>query len=148
LISAWLAANAIREWRGDTHWAIHCSEGISGTAAGLLDGAWRSYRDPEWLPRSRGAGDDDIAAAVDELARRGLATDGGVNDAGVAYRQSLEDRLDDLTVAPWQRLGPERCEKLLALMDAAGPTLMTRVDETAGPNWMPAGRDRRTATAP
>ena len=145
LTSAWLAANAIREWRGDTHWAIHCNEGISGTAGGVLDGAWRNYDDPDWLPRSRGAGDDDIAAAVAELAGRGLITDGRVNAAGVAYRQSLEDRLDELTVAPWQHLRRETCERFLSLLDAAGSTLMARVDETAGPNWMPAGRDRREA---
>jgi Helix-turn-helix family len=148
LTSAWLAANTIREWRGDTHWAIHCSEGISGPAAGVLDGAWRNYEDPEWLPRSRGAGDDDIAAAVEALGGRGLITDGRVNAAGIAYRQSLEDRLDRLTVAPWQYLGRETCERLLSLLDAAGPTLMARVDETAGRNWMPAGRDRPVARTP
>jgi hypothetical protein len=52
LLSAWLAVNCIREWRGDTHWAIHAAEGIDGTMAGLLDAAWRGH-DDDWLPRSR-----------------------------------------------------------------------------------------------
>jgi len=140
LVSAWLAVNCIREWRGDIHWAIQIAEGIAGTAAGCLDGAWRNYDDPDWLPRSRGANDTDLEAAMVELDGLGFVTDGKVNDAGVAYRQSLEDRLDTLTIEPWRRLGLDRTAELQALMDEAGPTLMTRIDETAGPNWMPAGR--------
>ncbi len=139
LVSAWLAVNCIREWRGDIHWAIQIAEGISGTAAGMLDGAWRHY-DDDWLPRSRGAADTDLEAAMAELDECGFVTDGRVNEAGVSYRQGLEDRLDKLTIEPWQHLGLERTAELQALMDEAGPTLMARVDETAGPNWMPAGR--------
>ena len=139
LVSAWLAVNCIREWRGDTHWAIQIVEGISGTAAGILDGAWRSY-EGEWLPRSRGADDDALAAAMEELEGHGFVTDSRVNEAGIDYRQTLEDRLDTLTVEPWQHLGEERTAQLQALMDEAGPTLLARIDDTAGPNWMPAGR--------
>jgi hypothetical protein len=139
LVSAWLAVNCIREWRADVHWAIQMAEGISGTAAGVLDGAWRSY-DDDWLPRSRGAGDDELAAAMEELDALGFLADGRVSDAGIDYRQSLEDKLDGLTVAPWQHLGAERTAELQALMDEAGPTLLARIDDTAGPNWMPAGR--------
>ena len=140
LVSAWLAVNCIREWRGDTHFAIQTAEGLSGTAAGILDGAWRNYED-EWLPRSRGADDDALAAAIEELDGRGLVTDGRVNEAGIEYRQGLEDRLDSLTATPWQLLGRERTAELQVLMDAAGPLLLARVDETAGPNWMPAARE-------
>jgi hypothetical protein len=140
LVSAWLAVNCIREWRGDTHFAIQTAEGISGTAAGILDGAWRNYED-EWLPRSRGADDDALAAAIEELDERGFVTDGRVNQAGIDYREGLEDRLDALTVAPWQALGEERTAELQALMDEAGPTLIDRIDQTAGPNWMPAARE-------
>ena len=43
LTSAWLAVNAIREWRGDTHWAIMTSENIDGTMAGILDNAKHDY---------------------------------------------------------------------------------------------------------
>ena len=139
LVSAWLAVNCIREWRADTHWAIQMNEGISGTAAGMLDAAWRSY-DDDWLPRSRGADDLAIESAIDELAGLGFATDGVVNDAGIAYRASLEERLDRLTVTPWKILGVGRTATLQALLDQAGPTLLDRVDQTAGPKWMPAGR--------
>ncbi len=146
LLSAWLAVNCIREWRGDVHWAIQVADGLSGTAAGLLDGAWRDYPD-DWLPRSRGADDAAVAAATDELDRRGFVTDGRVNEAGIRHRQALEDRLDDLTVTPWQHLGAERTDAFVDLVAPAADRLLARIDETAGPNWMPAARLRRAAAA-
>ena len=111
LLSAWLAVNCIREWRGDTHWAIQIAEGIGQVECGILDGAWRRYAD-DWLPRSRGADDAALAAAVAELERRGLATDGAVNARGVEYRQELEDRLDGLSSVAWRALGEQRTERV------------------------------------
>ncbi len=141
LLSAWLAANCIREWRGDTHWAIQIAEGISGTAAGILDGAWRNY-DGDWLARSRGADDAALAVGFTELEARGLAEEGVVNDAGIAYRQQLEDRLDDLSTAAWRHLGREQTTRFVELIEPVGARLVERIDLTAGPNWMPAARDR------
>jgi hypothetical protein len=145
-LSAWLALNCIREWRGDVHWAIQVADGLSGTAAGLLDGAWRDYPD-DWLPRSRGANDSMVDDALRELDARGFVTDGRVNDAGVRHRQELEDRLDALTVAPWQHLGADRTLQLVELIAPVADRLLARVDETAGPNWMPAARLRRADAA-
>lgn len=140
-LSSWLALNAIREWRGDTHWMLQVTEELSMTAAMVLDAAWRGYDD--WLPRSRGSGDAELQAAARELTDRGLMTDGQVNADGLSLRQHLEDRLDALTVEPWQRLGWERTVALLDVIDRAGERLMARVDATAGPQWMPAGRPRK-----
>jgi hypothetical protein len=143
LLSAWLAVNAMREWRGDTHWAIHNAEGIDGDMAMLLDAAWRGH-DDDWLPKSRGADDAALARAMDALAARGLADGGRVNASGIAHRQELEDRLDDLCVPGWQAFGHERTEEFVDLMSPHGAALIERVDRTAGPRWMPAGRERRT----
>jgi hypothetical protein len=145
LLSAWLAVNCIREWRGDTHWAIQINEGISGTAAGILDGAWRNY-EGDWLARSRGADDAALALGFAELEARGLAADGVVNDAGVRYRQALEDRLDDLSSLAWRALGAERTRRFLDVVEPVGMRLVERIDATAGPNWMPAARDREPRT--
>jgi hypothetical protein len=141
LLSAWLAVNCIREWRGDTHWAIQIAEGISGTAAGILDGAWRNYAG-DWLARSRGADDAALATGFAELEARGLAANGAVNDVGIAYRQELEDRLDDLCVTAWRHLGPDATHRFIELVEPVGARLVERIDLTAGPNWMPAARDR------
>lgn len=142
LLSAWLAVNCIREWRGDTHWAIQIAEGIGPIAAGILDGAWRGY-DDDWLPRSRGADDEMLAAGFAELEERGLAVDGAVTDAGVAYRQGLEDRLDHLASVAWRHLDEAGTVAFLDLVEPVGDRLVERIDVTAGPNWMPAARDRR-----
>ena len=141
-LSAWLAINCIREWRGDTHWAIQVAEGLSMIAAGVLDGAWREY-DGDWLPKSRGADDDAIWAAKNELEARGFVTDGQVNAEGVAYRQSLEDRLDAITATAWETVGWNVTEALCVLVEPIGDRFMERVDQTAGPKWMPAGRKLR-----
>jgi hypothetical protein len=141
LLSAWLAVNAIREWRGDTHWAIHAAEGIGEIEAGVLDGAWRAY-EGDWLPRSRGADDAMIGAAMRSLEDRGLADDGVVNARGVAYRQELEDRLDRLSEVAWRHLGEDGTREFLDLIEPVGRRFVDRIDATAGPKWMPAARER------
>lgn len=141
LLSAWLAVNCIREWRGDTHWALHVAEDIGPIEAGILDGAWRAYAG-DWVPRSRGADDAALDAAYATLAARGLADDGHVNAEGIAFRQRIEDRLDDLASAAWRHLGETRTRRFLDLMDLVGDRLIERVDLTAGDKWMPAGRRR------
>ena len=139
LIDAWLAVNCIREWRGDTHWAMLTAEGITGVQAGILDGARRSY-DADWLPRSRGADDEAISSAYAELAKRGLAKEEVVTEAGVAYRQSLEDKLDDMSSLAWRHLGEASSKDFIDLINKVGDTLLWRIDETGGTKWMPAAR--------
>ena len=139
LLDAWLAVNCIREWRGDTHWAIQIADGLTGTEAGVLDGAWRSYG-KDWLPRSRGADDEALNKAYESLTKRGLAQDGVVNKAGIVHRQELENRLDDLSTAAWQEFGEEETLSFIDLIEPVGETLISRIDVTAGEKWMPAGR--------
>jgi hypothetical protein len=143
LLSAWLAVNCIREWRGDTWWALMIADDMGEVAAGILDGAWRGYED-DWLPRSRGADDEALTIGFAELEERGLAVDGAVTSAGIAHRQALEDRLDELCAPGWQHLGESTCTAFLELIEPVGARLVQRIDETAGPNWMPAARDRPT----
>jgi hypothetical protein len=141
LLSAWLAVNCIREWRGDTHWALHIAEDIGPIEAGILDGAWRSY-EQDWVPRSRGADDAALDAAYERLTERGLADGSAVTTAGIEFRQRIEDRLDDLASAAWRHLGEAGTRRFLDLVEPVGDRLIARVDETAGTNWMPAGRRR------
>ena len=141
LLSAWLAINCIREWRGDTHWALQIADGLSDVATGILDGAARDY-DDDWLPRSRGADDDALAAAFIELEARGLARDGAVTDAGRAHKRSLEARLDDLCSVAWRTLGETDTRRFLELVEPVGDRYVDAIDATAGPNWMPAARRR------
>ena len=139
VLDAWLAVNCIREWRGDTHWALQIADGLSGAESGVLDGAWRNYGD-DWLPRSRGADDALLEKAYSKLEERGFAQAGKVNDAGIAHRIKLEEKLDKAAVIAWQHLGEERSIRFVELVDSVGHVLMERIDQTAGKKWMPAGR--------
>lgn len=142
LLSAWLAVNCIREWRGDTHFAILAAEDISATQAGLLHNALLNY--PErWIPRSRGSDDAAIEAAMADLEDRDLATRGQVNRYGLALRERIEARTNLLTERAWRTLGPELTTQYLDLVEPVGGRLLARIDETAGPEWMPAARERR-----
>jgi hypothetical protein len=141
LVSAWLAVNCIREWRGDTHFALLTSEDISRVQAGILHDAHLNYGG--WIAQSRGASAEAIAVAFADLEQRGLAENGQVSNAGLAVRELIEERTNELSQRAWQLLGSENTEKFLNLIEPIGERLMDRIDETAGPNWMPAARERR-----
>ncbi|MFM8600789.1 MAG: helix-turn-helix domain-containing protein, partial [Actinomycetota bacterium] len=136
------ALNCIREWRGDTHFGILVNDDIGIVEAGLLHDAWMGYPD-QWIPRSRGADDAEIAAGLAGLSARGFVTDGRVNEAGVAYRQQIEDRTDALCARAWQHLGEEKTLRFLSVIEPVGDAYVARIDATAGENWMPAARPRR-----
>lgn len=141
LLSGWHAMNCLREWRGDTHWALVVAAGLDHHEASILHNAWLGY-EPDWLPRSRGTSDEELAAGWAALDARGLARDREVLAEGVALRQRIEDDTDRLTTRPWELLG---ADATVALADALEPPcelLLARVDETAGPNYQPASRIR------
>ena len=143
LTSAWLAVNAIREWRGDTHWAIMTSENIDGTMAGILDNAKHNY-DDQWLPRSRGADDEAISSAFKKLAERGLANGEEVTTKGLEFREELERKLNNMASAAWRNLGIDQTIQFLELIEPVGSRYMDHIDRTAGSKWMPAGREVRS----
>lgn len=88
LLSAWLAVNGIREWRGDTHWAIQLVDDMGDVAAQLLDGAARNP-----------------------------VTDGLVNAAGTARKAALEARLDVLSSPAWRALGADATKRFIDLVE-------------------------------
>lgn len=148
-LSAWHAINCIRELRGDNHWALLASEGIDDVEAGLLHSAMvdvDEYGDEEWIARSRGGDDATVAAAWARLEARGLATDRRLNDAGRALRIDLERRTDVLTAPVWQAIGEATTRTLLELVEPHQDAFVQRIDETAGPRWMPAVRPGGSAT--
>lgn len=143
VLSGWHAINCLREWRGDTHWAIVAAADLTGVEASVLHNAWLDYEDG-WLPRSRGSDDAEISAALAGLEEKGLAADGRVVAAGVELRQRIEDDTDRLTALPWELLGPDGCRRFVEELEPPCELLLARVDETAGPNYQPASRLRLT----
>lgn len=142
VVAAWLAVNCLREWRGDTHFALLVAEDISRVQAGILHDAHLNYGG--WIARSRGADDAALAEAFADLERRGLAEHGQVNVAGEQLRQRIEDRTDELCQMMWRSAGAELSQQFIDLIEPIGERLLERIDNTAGPNWMPAARLRRT----
>jgi hypothetical protein len=139
LLSGWHAVNCIREWRGDTHWALVTATGLDGIEASVLHNAWLGY-ERDWLARSRGSSPDEIDAAWASLAAKELAVDGEITPAGIALRQHLEDDTDRLTTTVWRLLGEDASRDFARDFEPPCELLLGRVDETAGKNYQPASR--------
>jgi hypothetical protein len=141
LLSGWHAVNCLREWRGDTHWAVVVANGLTHPEASILHNAWLGY-EKDWLATSRGTSAEDLASGWDRLRAKGLAAGDEVTDAGIELRQHVEDETDRLTTLPWERYGLERTVALAEALEPPCELLLARVDETAGPNYQPASRTR------
>lgn len=143
VLSGWHAVNCLREWRGDTHWALVVAAGLTGVEASIVHNAWLGY-EPDWLPQSRGTDAADLAAAWASLASRGLAAADPlvVTAPGVALRQRIEDDTDRLTTMPWELLGPAESARFAEELEPPCELLLSRVDVTAGPNYQPGSRTR------
>jgi hypothetical protein len=141
LLSGWHAVNCIREWRGDTHWALVATSGLDGVEVSILHNAWLGY-ERDWLAKSRGSSPEEIERAWASLAARGFVRDDKVTDAGLALRQQIEDDTDRLSTLPWERLGEARSQWFAEQFEPPCVALLQRVDVTAGPNYQPASRVR------
>jgi hypothetical protein len=141
-LSAWLAVNCIREWRGDTHFAVLASHDVSGVQAGLLHDAFLGYPG-DWIPRSRGADDAQLEEAWAALDARGFVSNGCINDAGLAFREQIEDTTNELCEKAWRHLGEQLTLDFVQLIEPIGQRFLARIDATAGEDWMPAARDSR-----
>ncbi|MDT4961126.1 MAG: hypothetical protein QOF87_773 [Pseudonocardiales bacterium] len=114
-LALWHAVSLLREYRGDGHLIALQMAGLSGiesivthtaTGFGFLEGPAKLLR---------GWSDEQWAAAVDDLRARGLMDADGLTAKGVSLRERVEADTDRLDAAPWQRLGPERSERLIEL---------------------------------
>lgn len=147
LLSAWHAANAVREWRGDNHMALLVAYGLDAPEASILHSAWMQY-EHDWVPRSRGWGDAEIAGAFERLERRGLADGVRVSARGLELREEIELRTDEISARPWETLGLAETRRICAVLEPIAPVLLARIDATAGANWMPAARVATEGVAP
>ena len=140
LLSAWHAVNCLREWRGDTHWALVAAAGLTASRLRSCTTRWLGY-ERDWLPRFAGSAPDEIDAAWASLSDEGLVRRRrGRRRPGIALRQHIEDETDRLTVLPWQLLGEEKARAFAPQFEPPCELLLARVDETAGPNYQPASR--------
>ena len=126
-LALWHGATLLREHRGDGHVALLVSSGLHPCEAHLLRVAATDV-DPASIRPHRGWPDEVWDAAARNLGERGLVDGiGRATEVGAAVHAELEERTDELAMAPVLRLGLEAGAELLALLapvvaavDAAG----------------------------
>jgi len=116
-LALWHAATCYREFRGDGHVACLLADDVGGLEAHVL-AAGAGQLPAGFLREYRGWSEEEWAGAAARLRARGwLADDGSLSEAGRAARDARERRTDELSAAPWERLGPDGCARLLALLE-------------------------------
>lgn len=146
-LSAWHAANCLRELRGDNHWALCAAADLDDAEVGLLHAAMvdvDEYEGEEWIARSRGTDDEAIERGWARLEAKGFASGSALTDAGREFRHDLERRTDDLTAPAWQAVGEASTIALCEAVEPHHAAFLARIDATAGPKWMPALRHRQS----
>jgi hypothetical protein len=115
-LALWHGATLYREFRGDGHVACLLGDAVDGLEAHVL-AAGAGQLPGSYLRQYRGWSEEEWAGAVERLRARGwVAQDGSLTGAGRAARDARERRTDELAAAPWERLGPEACDRLLGLL--------------------------------
>lgn len=132
----WHATTLLREHRWDGHMATLLTEGVDGCEAHLTYVSTGEVSRATMQPL-RGWSDEEWDAAAKRLQQRGMLDEHGLlTPAGKQVRQAIEDRTDLLALPPWQHLGRERSERLLAL---AQPISQRIVDQGGIPRVNPMG---------
>jgi hypothetical protein len=132
LVALWQLLTVIREWRGDAHVAVLCSEPLTALEALVLEGG-RSLP-IGLLKATRGWSENEWAATIGDLAARGLVSaDGSLTDAGNEVRDGIEARTDRANLPLWETLGDEAS---LRLHDLLVP-LRTAIIESGGLGRLP-----------
>jgi hypothetical protein len=123
-VALWHAITVLREHRGDGHVACLTESGVAPCEALVLHAATGEVPRAA-LQVTRYWNDEEWGAAVDALATRGvLDGDGIFTEPGRAFHRSLEDRTDELAVAPWTVIGADACEELRTLVRPASRAIV------------------------
>jgi hypothetical protein len=126
----WHAATLLREHRGDGHVSALVGEQVDGCEANVLAAA-SGASTSELQRASRQWPDDEWDAALDRLRGRGWVDEHtSLTPGGVAGKQRIEDRTDELATPPLAALDESEQERLVALfaemsraiVDAGGVT--------------------------
>jgi hypothetical protein len=135
----WQATTLLREARGDGHVAALVAAGLSSCQACVTMSAAGGPA-PEVFKLNRRWGDEDWAAASDDLTERGyLDADGRLTDRGRTARAEVERITDDLAGRTWRALGDEDAAELDQLVRPLSRTLMSDglipADNPIGLRW-------------
>jgi hypothetical protein len=132
-LAVWHGSNVLREYRGDGHVAVLVAHGVGPVDAIVLHAAYVGGK-IDFLKATRQWDDEAINDAIARLADRGfLSPDGGLTDAGGKFRLMLEHDTDRVSHAPFDALGKDKCEELLALLE---PVAMRLLETKAAPRFL------------
>lgn len=114
-LELWHALTLLREFRGDGHLAALVAEGVGSPAALIINAIGGTFP-AEILQQTRAWDDEAWAAGVDDLVADGLLLDATtLSPEGQALRDRIEAATDRVALPPWEHLGQEGCDRLLAL---------------------------------
>ena len=108
------AGDRLREYRGDSHIGAWISAGFDATEIGLLTELYIGLPLKTYV-RSRAWSDDELDAALDCLAGRGLVADGAFTDRGRAEREAVE-RATDVQLRPVVEALGDDLDELVGLL--------------------------------
>ena len=111
----WHAITLLREYRGDGHIAVLVDEGLDGCEALVTHGADGAVP-AAILQSTRGWSDAQWAAARGRLEARGWLDGDAATPTGTEARRRIEDRTDELAMAPWSAIGQDDADELRALV--------------------------------
>jgi hypothetical protein len=114
----WRLADQLREYRGDAHTAAWTSAGLDATEVGLLTELYWGLPLRSYI-RTRAWTDEQLAAAEERLAQRGLVVDGAFTPEGRALRESVEVVTDGQCAVILDALG-DSLDDLLAILGPWG----------------------------
>ena len=124
-LQLWHAHYLLREFRGDGHIAALVSEGLTGLEALILHVAEVPMIGPIFRS-SRAWTDEQWDGAAADLTAEGLLAGGSelrLSERGIALRQSIEERTDQLDLPAWASIGAAGCERTLRLMEPINAAL-------------------------
>jgi hypothetical protein len=111
----WHALTLLREYRGDAHIAALLLAGLDGCESRVTHAAAEELLTSDVLRTTRAWSDDDWNAAAGRLRSRGwIDAAGELTSDGAAQRALIEASTDERSLAPWEALGEDGCDRLRA----------------------------------
>jgi hypothetical protein len=115
-LQLWHACTLLREHRGDGHIAALVVAGLNGAEASVTHAVSGAVPE-EVLRTTRGYTEEAWQAVKDRLRARGLLDgDGAFTKAGQELRDWVERTTDEAASAPYEHLGSDTTQRLIALV--------------------------------
>ena len=130
----WFACTALREYRGDGHFACLTEAGLDGCEANVLSAATGAVNG-EVQKSFRGWSDDEWDAATRRLQERGWLEGAALTSAGADAKAAIEGATDRLAASPYEVLSEPDLDRLATVMAGLSAALID-AGEITYPNPM------------